>query len=168
MERIPITTRPATSADIRTIQSLAEEIWWPTYSPFLDKAQIAYMLQALFSNEKIISDMDKGLSYIISYANHGQDATGFAVYGPKEDQEYTSRIDKLYILPSKQGMGCGKLLLDHISLQNPQAHLLELNVNRNNEKAIRFYQRQGFAITQSVDISWHGYILNDHIMQKAI
>ena len=45
--------KQATTADVETIRQLAEEIWLPTYVPMLGPEQVAYMLQEIYSADKI-------------------------------------------------------------------------------------------------------------------
>lgn len=49
----------------------------------------------------------------------------------------------LFIDPSRQGSGCGKLLLDHAKSTRDA---IALNVFARNENAIAFYRKQGFTI----------------------
>ncbi|UZJ65165.1 GNAT family N-acetyltransferase [Sphingobacterium sp. KU25419] len=68
-----------------------------------------------------------------------------------------------------KGKGYGKLLLDFIAqlAKSKDLKRLELNVNRNNP-AYYFYLKQNFLITETVDIPYHGYVLDDYVMQKEL
>ena len=69
-----------------------------------------------------------------------------------------------------QGKQAGRTLLRAIEniAQTNQAQFLSLNVNRNNVKAIGFYEKVGFEIVETVDIPLSTYVLNDYVMQKKI
>ena len=52
-------------------------------------------------------------------------------------------IEGIFISGEKQSQGIGKLLLDFVKNRKTD---LQLNVYQKNERAIRFYQREGFEI----------------------
>src|SRR6202007_2571141 len=47
----------ATLNDLETIRQIAEEPWWAAYSPILEKEQIRFMLDEIYSVEKISSQL---------------------------------------------------------------------------------------------------------------
>jgi len=49
--------REATAEDASLIQSMAEEIWYPTYSPILSQEQIRYMLDYIYDLQTITSQI---------------------------------------------------------------------------------------------------------------
>lgn len=157
-----ITIRTAKPEDIAIIQELAAQTWWPTYGAFLEKHQIASMLEYFFNRDKILEEIN---AYTLLL--HEANVVAFALCMPKANEAHIIRIEKLYVLPGKQGKGFGKMLVDHIvQLAKPQK--LELNVNRRNKNALAFYQKLGFSIVDEIDIRWGNYILDDYIMQKGV
>lgn len=165
-----ITIRQAGVNDIDTIHQLAHGIWPDAYKDILSIEQLDYMLDMMYSHE--------ALQYQIINQNHefllavdDSRPVGFASMQPKyKISESIYRLNKLYVLPAEQRKGIGQLLLAHIiSIIKPKATaILELNVNRNN-KAVSFYEGQGFKIIKEEDISiGKGYYMNDYVMQKEI
>lgn len=57
----------------------------------------------------------------------------------------TGYLDQLVVAPEFWGSGVGTLLIDEAKRRSPRG--LELDVNTDNIRAIRFYERKGFAIT---------------------
>jgi len=55
-----------------------------------------------------------------------------------------NRLAALFLLPSEQGKGFGKKLLEHAKMQRPK---LTLSVYKENESAYQFYLSQGFKVT---------------------
>jgi len=96
-------------------------------------------------------------------------AVGFIGFQQKPADDSIMRIEKLYVHPSQQGKGTGKKLIDHVGQLALAAGIshLELNVYRHNPAKI-FYERQGFVIVESVQIPYHGYLLDDYIMRKQL
>ena len=78
------------------------------------------------------------------------------------------------MLPSEQGKGLGKFLfktaVDYIRSQVPDLPFrIELNVNRNNTKAIRFYEHMGMHKVSQGDFPiGNGYYMNDYIMALEV
>ncbi len=52
-------------------------------------------------------------------------------------------IEGLFVSDKKQSQGIGRLLLNHAKDRKPK---LRLNVYKKNERALLFYQREGFEI----------------------
>ncbi|MHC2990751.1 GCN5 family acetyltransferase [Pontibacter sp. HJ8] len=159
------TIREATLADIPTLHELAAAIWEPTYSPILTKEQIDYMFQLIYTPEALLQQMQQGQSFLILY--NGPEPIGFAAFSAKEEQVY--KLNKIYLLPERQGEGLGKLLLDTVEeeVSAQGAQFLDLNVNRHN-KAKRFYERCGYHVHQEEDIPIGPYWMNDYIMRKQL
>jgi GNAT superfamily N-acetyltransferase len=161
-------TREATINDVETIRQLANEIWWPTYSPLLKKEQIIYMLAGIYSAKKIAGQIEQGTQTYLLLIEDEQ-AVAFASYSPREKAPDIYKLHKLYCLPATQGKGYGKILLN-VVIENVLAagkHLLELNVQRHNS-AKNFYEKMGFTIAYEEDIPFGPFMLTDYVMRKEL
>lgn len=154
----------ANKEDAELIQQLAHSIWYPTYQEILSKKQIDFMLERMYSVEAIQASMVLKSTFYLLFDD--DEAVGFIGIEPKED---LLRIEKIYLLPSTQGKGFGKLLIDFAAEEGRKHGLseLELNVNRSNN-AYHFYLKQGFRVVEEVDIPYYEFILDDYIMRKKI
>lgn len=160
--------RPATIDDVATIIDLAERTWWPTYSPILEKEQIAFMLGELYSVEKITSQIKNSTqSYLL--LEEENKPVAFAAYSPRDGDPEIYKLHKLYCLPETQGKGYGKILINAVVRKTLDAgkHTLDLNVNRHN-KAKNFYEKMGFAVAYEEDIPIGPYWMNDYVMRKEL
>ena len=63
---------------------------------------------------------------------------GFVTIDPK-----TGVLDQLCVAPSEWGTGLARALVDEAKRRSPGA--VELEVNEANQRALRFYEREGFA-----------------------
>lgn len=162
-----LSIRVASPLDIPTISQLAEESWWPTYSSFISAEQISYMLKEMYAPLALAQQFTDGITFLVA-ERHGT-AVGFAAFSETNRQEQVFKLHKLYLLPSEQGKGTGKLLIAEVSARAKKLGglILELNVNRGN-KAVDFYKKQGFDIHQTLDIPYHIFVLNDYVMRKAL
>jgi ribosomal protein S18 acetylase RimI-like enzyme len=76
-------------------------------------------------------------------------------------------LQKIYVMPSEQGKGVGKLLFNQAVDYVTNSFLpsrIELNVNRNNN-AVGFYRHIGMRILREGDFHiGEGFYMNDYIM----
>jgi GNAT superfamily N-acetyltransferase len=158
----------ATVKDIPVIKQLAEETWWPTYSPIVNKEQIRYMLDTIYSTEALQNSMQNGSqSFIMLHDENG--AQGFASYGSRGDEPGVFKLHKIYIRPANHGKGYGKLLIEEVKkrMLKARCYTLDLNVNRYNP-AKSFYEKIGFRIIREEDVSIGPYWMNDYVMRLEL
>ncbi|MBL7741923.1 MAG: GNAT family N-acetyltransferase [Chitinophagaceae bacterium] len=161
-----LSIRKAYPADIPLIRDLTYKVWPQTYSAILSKEQIDYMLNMMYSEQSLQSQMQRGDEFIIAY--NGKDPVGFASFALTGPQTY--KLHKIYVLPSQQGKGSGKFIIDQLTnaMKKKGATALQLNVNRNNP-AKSFYEKIGFAVIKEEDIDiGSGYFMNDYVMEKKL
>lgn len=163
-----ISIKQATKAEVPIIRQLAIAIWWPTYGDYLPHDQIRTMLEKIYAERSLIQQQENHQTFLLIYRMDRP--IGFVGFTSEERSGIgVTRIEKLYILPSEQGTGLGKLLLDEVGKYACAygASYVELYVNRNNP-AKAFYEKQGFTVVKEIDIPYHNYVLNDYIMQKTV
>lgn len=159
--------RNATTNDIGLIRALAHAIWPVSYRDMISPAQIDYMLGMMYSEESLLRQMnEEGCVFLIAETEGGE--VGFASYSKVTQSGY--KLHKLYVLPSEQGKGTGKKLVNEIleRLKLDGGKTIELQVNKNN-KAVHFYSGMGFSKARELvlDIGG-GYVMDDYIMVKEL
>lgn len=158
--------RDADERDVALIQELAAKVWPQTYASILSPEQIRYMLEMSYSTAALEKQMREGHQFYI--ALRGQEPIGFA--SVSETQPGHFKLHKIYLLPSEQGKGTGRQMLETIFqlIRSRGGTLLELNVNRYN-KARQFYEKLGFAVIREEDIDiGGGFLMNDYVMARSI
>jgi GNAT superfamily N-acetyltransferase len=161
-----IAIRKATKADIELINQLAHDIWWDTYKAVIPDEQITFMLSKMYSLESLEEQMNTDITFLIlTYEGIGE---GFAAHS-KHDIDKNYKLEKLYLNKKLQGKGLGKFLITRVEeeVKSLGAAYLYLNVNRNNI-AFNFYQKVGYEVTETVDIPYFGFVLNDYVMRKEL
>lgn len=161
-----IQIRPARTEDLIHIQAIAHQTWPHTFGNILSPKQIDYMLNWMYDLKMLEKQqLEQGHTFLI--AEEMGEKLGFT--GFQIDQEPgKTKIHKIYILPSAQGKGLGKKLIEaikEIALEKNQSSLL-LNVNKYNEGAIKFYEYLGFVKIKSevIDIG-NGYVMDDFVFE---
>jgi GNAT superfamily N-acetyltransferase len=121
----------------------------------------------MYSAESLKEQMGSGIEFLIVEKENLPVA--FAGYSLTNMENQVYKLHKLYVLPTEQGRGTGRKLIEQVSslATAKGGKILELNVNRGNP-AHHFYRKIGFDIYQTVDISYHHFILNDYIMRKDL
>jgi GNAT superfamily N-acetyltransferase len=153
---------------VDTILSIADTTWWVAYSPILEKEQITFMLNEIYSADKINKQVVENQQTYLLLEEQGT-PVAFAAYSPREENADIFKLHKLYCLPQTQGKGYGKILINEVAQKTKDAgkHILELNVNRYN-KALSFYEKMGFAVAYEEDIPIGPYWMNDFVMRKEL
>lgn len=158
-----ITIREATAEDIPLIRNLAARIWPDAFGEILSSEQIAYMLDWMYSPRALESQLASGHHFLVA-GDQGA-VSGYASWEAPPAADFV-KLHKLYVLPSAQGTGAGKALMEKV-VDEARARgriSLRLNVNRAN-KAVAFYQKRGFRIVGEEDNPiGNGYFMNDYVM----
>jgi putative acetyltransferase len=76
----------------------------------------------------------------ITVATAGEAMAGFVTVEPR-----TSYLDQLVVAPEAWGSGAAAALVDAAKRTSPSG--LDLHVNCDNARAIRFYEKHGFAVS---------------------
>jgi diamine N-acetyltransferase len=154
----------ATLTDIPTIKKLAWDIWPAAYGAILSDEQLTYMLELIYSEEALQKQF-KTQTFLLAY--HNEEPIGYASY---QQYEQKLKLHKIYVLPNTQGKGYGKQLLHYVmqTAISLKCNTLYLNVNKYN-KALQFYQKQGFTIIaeEVIDIG-SGYVMDDFVLSYAL
>jgi GNAT superfamily N-acetyltransferase len=163
-----VSIRQATPNDAEIIQQVAKPVWWHTYMPLLTEDHVAYMFNERYSVKELTEQIEQGSQTYLLLTDDGG-VVAFASYGPREENPEVYKLHKLYCLPSTQGKGYGKALINEIFKQVKDLGIdtLELNVHRQN-KSRNFYEKMGFVIAYEEDIPIGPYFMNDYVMRKEL
>lgn len=162
--------RKATLEDIELINKLAWIVFPHTYHKLLTPGQVGFMMDWMYSPTNLHKQMTvDGHIYYLAFQD--DEPAGYLSIQPEDEHIY--HLQKIYVLPSFQGMKLGKQLfqqaIDAIKELHPAPCQMRLNVNRFNTKAIEFYQRMGMKKIFEGDFDiGHGYLMQDYIMALDI
>ena len=164
---MPITFLGASKEDIPEIQKLARRIWEEAYREILSDDQIKYMLELMYSEKVIVQELRSGVVWDI-IVNKNQPC-GFLSYTFGKDNSV--KLSKIYIMDEARGKSIAAESISRISqyARDNGKEYVFLTVNKNNKRAIRAYEKNGFTITDSVitDIG-NGFVMDDFIMECPV
>ena len=154
----------ATPAEIPLLQALAREIWRAHFPGIISVEQIEYMLERMYATETIDKEIRAGICW--ESIREGAEAVGFLSYS-HDPAAARLKLHKLYVRVDRHGQGVGRASLNHVMeiAAALGAREVSLYVNKSNHKAIRAYQRSGFAIAESVVNEFGGgFVMDDYRM----
>ena len=139
---MPIIIKPMETEDeIRGKAFVHWKGWQDTYPGMMSRAYLDAM-----TLEKCEENAFRWLDNVL-VAKDGDRVVGFVGYGHHgpEDPD-TGEVYALYVLPEYQGMGVGRQLLDAALDKLSAFPHLCLWAVKGNERAIRFYEKNGFRL----------------------
>lgn len=154
--------------DIPILIHLAEKTWSHTYQSILEKEQIDYMFEEIYSPESLEKQMAvSGHTFLI--LKKDEQPVAYASFSKRTEDPSKHKLHKIYVLPSEQGNQFGKMLLSEVERRVLEEgnNILELNVNRYNE-AKSFYEKSGYLVVKEEDIPIGKYWMNDYVMSKKL
>lgn len=170
LSKMNIEIRRASNIDLPVIHDMAEIVFRQTYKSILSPEQMEYMMDWMYSISNLQDQVRLGHIYYIAW-NSVEPLGYVSVRKDSVDPDGTEvwHLEKIYVMPSAQGCGLGRRLLEtaiqHVSdNKSAQKARIELNVNRNNP-AVGFYKKQGLTILRQGDFPiGNGFFMNDYIM----
>lgn len=144
---------------LNDLRSIGFETYHQHFSNIWSEEGINSYLESHFNIPKLQADL-KGdvVEYFLVFAEEA--LVGFfklkkAQPVPNTENEYGLEIEKIYLLQDFASKGLGKQMIDFVIdyAKNLQEKSVWLDALKINEKAIRFYERQGFQIIGELDLS---------------
>jgi GNAT superfamily N-acetyltransferase len=158
--------RPDQLADVQRVASI---VWKVHYPGIIAPEQIDFMLARGYRLDVLagfLGRSDRGLEL----ANVDGEVAGFAAWYRTETPG-EAKLDKLYVLQSRQRLGLGGRLIARVDelAAGAGASTLILNVNKHNAQAIAAYRKHGVAIRAAVVVPiGGGYVMDDYVMARPI
>ena len=135
--------RTASERDLAAVRALLVETWHATYDAIYGVERVTEITDDWHSIASLKARMGRPNSEFL-VADDGKTIGGMAYAAATTDPKLVM-LHQLYVLPSFQGKGIGKMLLDEIEESFPDARTLRLEVEAANTAALAFYRANGFA-----------------------
>lgn len=153
-------------SNMHWVPTLACEIWNDCYKDIISQEQIDFMLEEMYNPTKIKEAIANGEEWEILKADN--EPVGYLHYRKEGEKLFLSKI---YLKQDAKYKGLGQIMMNHVieyGLEN-EMNLIYLTVNKNNIKAIRFYEKNRFVNVKSetFDIG-NGFVMDDYIYEKKL
>jgi len=136
--------------DLEELKNICEKTFYQTFSNQNTEEDMENYLKNNFSLQKLESEIKDNYSKYYLVQVEGETAAymkvNFDQAQTESDYENTLEIQRIYVLQEYQGQHIGQLLMD-IAQETAETNSLDylwLGVWEENEKAIGFYEKQGF------------------------
>lgn len=152
--------------NVHWIPQLANEIWNDTYTKIISKEQMDYMLGMMYNEQAILDSVANGEHWEILKADNIP--VGYIHF---KEEDHKIFLSKIYLKQDEQYKGLGQLMMNHVIdfATNADKDSIYLTVNKENKKAIHFYERNGFRnIKAEVFEIGEGYVMDDFIFEKTL
>ena len=143
-----IVVRAARHHDLAAVSALLGATWHATYDAIYGPDRVADITRRWHSVEALSRILDQARAAFL-VAVEGEELLG--TISISTDRNGASSLQCLYVAPGHQGRGIGSMLLDRGLSKFPMASRVSLEVEPANTKAMKFYERHGFAVTGATD-----------------
>jgi ribosomal protein S18 acetylase RimI-like enzyme len=168
--------RKATSKDAQAVAELGTHVFTVTFGPNLKPADLQAYLVENYSVEATTREIENAQKDMIVVTDAEDQILGFALLtrGPPEpcikDVPKQVQLQRIYLHPSAQGRGVGKLLLATVEREAKRQGFenLWLMVYEKNYKAIRIYEKLNFKTVGTHDFTVGVEVQTDLVMLKPL
>jgi ribosomal protein S18 acetylase RimI-like enzyme len=156
--------KKCTLQDLESLQKISIETFYQTFADSNTTENMKAYLENAYNEEKLYKELSNpNSSFFFVYVD--ERLAGYLKLNEFPSQSDINDIDSLeleriYILKEFQGAGLGKDLLEHaisIAIEHGKKYIW-LGVWEHNERAKRFYQKNGFY-----RISEHSFVVGDDV-----
>jgi putative acetyltransferase len=128
----PLRLRPYAAADAEVVIELWRRSWQHAYPAIEFSARLSWWRERW--RKELVPNAT------ITVAERAGALVGFVTIEPK-----TGYLDQIVVAPEDWGAGVAEALIEEAKRICPQK--IELQVNTDNARAIRFYEKHGFVVT---------------------
>ena len=142
-------------------------LWHSAYDGLLGSGQVDYMTQKFQSAEAMRAQAE-GENYLYFRILVGGEVCGYCALKPEAEKLFLS---KLYLREDRRGRGLGQSTLRIVAEYARRLGLraVYLTVNKGNARAIRAYEKFGFARSgEGVTDIGGGYAMDDYFYEYAV
>lgn len=152
------TIRRSTTSDIPAIESVARVTWGVTYKDIIRPEVQDELLGRWYAPSALEQTILRGDSWLY-VAEAMEQVVGFAQFAKRRDDR--GELVRIYILPQMQGKGIGGRLMEAglDSLLRQKVQEVVVQVEKNNQNAIGFYEHNGFRRVREYNVELPGQLL---------
>lgn len=136
--------RSASARDMKAVSELLGLAWHATYDRLYGVGKVDELTRAWYSVDALSAKLArKNSEFVVADDGRQLGGTGYAALAA--DRPKTIVLHHLYVHPSYQRQGIGSDMFAELETCFPDAERIELEVDPQNDNALAFYRRLGFA-----------------------
>ncbi|GLQ18608.1 GNAT family N-acetyltransferase [Maritalea porphyrae] len=159
------TIRATQVEDAAELKTALLNIWHNTYDSFLGVERVTKLAAGWHTLDKLRAEAQADDICSLVAVCDGSIVGHALMY---EAQPRTIHLARLYLDHSFHGKGIGKRLLSNAIDAFPHAHNAYLEVYEPNQRAVRFYQGQGFEVVARTRDAYTEDVLYEYKMEKKL
>ncbi|OLP58438.1 GNAT family N-acetyltransferase [Xaviernesmea oryzae] len=136
--------RTASPADLPAVSKLLGETWHATYDAVYGVDKVSEIVASWHSVPALKNRLGRPHSEFV-VADNGRRLAGMGFAARDAKQPKLAMLHQLYVHPDHQGEGIGRDLFAELETCFPEAERMRVEVAEQNERALHFYTRLGFA-----------------------
>jgi [ribosomal protein S18]-alanine N-acetyltransferase len=141
----PLRLHAAADDDAAETAALGAVAFRETHRHLLQPAVVDAIVMQIYSEDRIrraIATCRESSCAFFLVARHASELVGFLEYGEAEDEP---ELHRLYVDPSRKGLGIGTALLAELHRRLPAGRRYRVTAHAGNAEALGFYKRRGFT-----------------------
>lgn len=161
------------SGDVKELEQISRQTYIDAFSWGNSPENMRAYLESSLSEKKLLEELKESNSEFY-FAEINQKVIGYLKinFGDAQTEfhDHALELERIYVIKEFQGKNNGQKLLDKVLgiAKKNQLDYLWLGVWEKNEKAIRFYERNGFSVTGSHPFRMGDKIQTDLIMKLPL
>ncbi len=171
---MPITFSPITIDQVETLQRIAHATFLAAYSGQIEEAEMRDYLVQTHSIEALSAELsDPEVRYY--FVLQGLELAGFVMLRqnrshPELGNGKATLLNRIYLLPEYWGAGIARSMMEFCEdfARRDGSRWLWLQVWQENKRAIRFYEKCGFAHFGFMDFHLGDVVHSDWVMRKEL
>jgi ribosomal protein S18 acetylase RimI-like enzyme len=149
------TIRDMTLEDLKDVQDVAKTSWHATYEGIIPLSVQENFLKSAYNDEMMKARLARSFLFVAEVTGK---IVGFANFSPV-NEEGDAELSAIYLSPEFQGRGIGTMLLNQGILKIDGVKKIYLNVEKENNIGVTFYEAKGFKQIEEFDEDFDGHIL---------
>lgn len=159
-----ITIREVIQDEIPEVKHLLSYVWKDTYSNVYSPEAIEKVTSVWHSPKALSQQVEDENTYFACAKDEKGVIIGLVT---ARKVKHTLHIGRLYIHPNYQRKGIGSQLMSAAIAYFSDIKTLQLECEKQNEKALSFYQKQGFNIVKEKEENVEGAKVKTVIMERG-
>ncbi|RAX39072.1 GNAT family N-acetyltransferase [Rhizobium tropici] len=136
--------RTASEQDLEKVRALLGETWHATYDRIYGPEKVSELHASWHSTASLKARLaNKNSEFLV--ADDGKTIGGMGYAAMSKEMTKTVMLHMLYVSPKHQREGIGRDIFAELETCFPDAEIMRLEVDPQNEAAIAFYQAHGFV-----------------------
>lgn len=151
--------------DLSNLKEMLHQVWHQTYAPFLGSTRVDQLTNMWHTPANLASETEMPACATLVAAEN-DNIVGHALVA--DEGEGLLHLKRLYLDPTFHGQGIGDQLLNAALSAFLHGKMASLEVYENNARAVPFYKRHGFEVSEKLRDAFADDELYEFRMCKAL